>query len=140
MEIEEKIENIRVHSKEKELRDMHYYGNTVRILYMIMALVILVMTPFFKQDIPLPAYFSVFGVMILSVLAGLTSPKTRAVIVFDFMVAVFSLLIFGYEFVTKYKNIASIYDLFFVGNMVLSVLSVFAIYYSSKTLRGNLLK
>lgn len=133
---EEKIENIRVHSREKELKEMHYYGDDVRTIFLIEAIIIIVMTPFFKNQIPLPSYFSVFGVLVLSMLAGLTSPKARPIIFLNFIVSLVSLLVFGYELLSSYSGEMSIY---FIGNFVLSIASVFAVYYSSKTLRGNLL-
>lgn len=137
MNQEEKIENIKLHVAEKELKDMHYYGDKVRIIYIIIALIILVMTPFFKDRIPTTEYFSVLGVMVLAVFAGLTNPKSRVIIIFDFLISIFSLLVFGFEALNSYNN--TYIDTFFVGNLVLAIISVFAIYYSSKTLRGNLM-
>ncbi|MFZ2522180.1 MAG: hypothetical protein WAX44_02940 [Minisyncoccia bacterium] len=134
---EEKIENIKVHNQSRELREIHYYGDEVRMIFLIMAVIILILTPFFKVEIPLLAYFSVFGVLILSMLAGLTSPKARSIIIFNFLVSLTSLLVFGYELIVSFDRS---FNMFFVGNLVLSILSIFAVYFSSKTLRGNILK
>lgn len=134
---EEKIENIRVHSQIKELKEMHYYGDNVRMLFLVMSLVVLVMTPFFKDQIPSPSFFSIFGVLVLSMLAGLTSPKARLIIFFNFFVSLSALLVFGYELIVSYQKTP---DLYFFSNLALSIMSVFAVYFSSKTLRGNILK
>ncbi len=134
---EEKIESIRVHNQARELREMHYYGDEVRMIFLIMAVVILIMTPFFMDQIPLPAYFSVFGVLVLSMLAGLTSPKAKPITYFNFLVSLVSLLVFGYEVIASFDKS---FSMFFVANLVLAVLSVFSVYFSSKTLRGMVLK
>ncbi|MFZ2621414.1 MAG: hypothetical protein WAX85_03375 [Minisyncoccia bacterium] len=136
MEPNDKIESFKEKSAERELKSMHYYGDTTRILYVVMAVVMLVATPFVKNDLPFPADVSIFAVLVLSVLAGFTNPKSKDVLYFDFAASVISLLFFGYEMIISYNGPYT--KLFFYVNILLSVLAMFSLYLSSKTLRGNL--
>jgi hypothetical protein len=134
MEPEDRMENIRMKNQGKV---SHYYGDIVRNLYIVMAVVMLVVTPFVKDDFSFPAYFSIFAVLVLLVFAGFTNPKLKSVLIFDFLISVIALLIFGHEMILSYSEPYT--RLFFITNIVLSVISIFALYFSSKTLRGNLL-
>ncbi len=137
MNIEQKIENIRNRTANKELESMHYYGDKVRTLFISAAIIIIIMAPFFKDRIPFKEHFTVLGVMVLAMLAGLTNPKLRSIIILDFIASLFAFLIFGTEALVTYSKYHI--DTFFLANLILSIITIFAIYYSSKTLRGNLM-
>lgn len=137
MNQDQKIEAIKSKTTQKELESMHYYGDKVRTIFILAAIIIIVMAPFFKDRIPFREHFTVLGVMVLAMLAGLTNPKLRSIIVLDFIVSLFAFLIFGTEALVTYSKYKV--DTFFVANLGLSVVTIFAIYYSSKTLRGNLM-
>ena len=141
METNEKIENtkqnIKIKNEQKELHVMHYHGDKIRSIFLTMAIVMLLMTPFFKNRLFVPAFASVFAVLALSVLAGLTNPKSRIIIIFNFLISIGALLVFGHEAIASYDS--QIKDMFFLLNLVLAGLATFAIYFSSKTLRGNIL-
>ncbi len=134
---EQKFENIRSKNSQKELESLHYYGDKVRTIFIIAAIIIIVMAPFFRDRIPFREHYTVLGVMVLAMLAGLTNPKLRSIIVLDFIASIFSFLIFGTEALVTYSQYKG--DTFFWANLVLSVITIFGIYYSSKTLRGNLM-
>lgn len=136
MDTNEKIESLSQKYKEKELKDLHYYGDRVRIVFVIMALIMLVMTPIVKDEIPFPLYTAVFGILSLSMLAGFLRPRLTSIIAFSFLTSLVALAIFGYETIVSYQG--SSIGIFFIGNTVLSVLSFVALYFSSKTLRGDL--
>lgn len=138
MNQEQKIENVRIKNVQKELESIHYHGDKVRIIYILSALIILVTTPFFREKIPLTGYFSVFCVMVLTIFAGLTNPKSRSIITLNFFISIAAFLVFSHEALESYNSTNSA-DGFFLTGMLLSVISIFAIYYSSKTLRGNLM-
>ena len=137
MDTNEKIENLKIKNEEKTLRmTHHYHGDKVRIIYLIMAVVMLVTTPFFKDRLPVPALYSIFGVIVFAILAGLTNPKSRSVIFFDFFSSIGALLVFGNELIKSYDKTSM--DSFFWWNLVLALLSLLAIYFSSKTFRGHM--
>ncbi len=137
MESNDLIDKIREKNMQKELQGIHYYGDKVRFLFLTIAIIMLVLTPFFLDKKPLPASSTVFGVLVLAVLAGLTNPRSKNFIVFDFIVSMLLVIVFGYETIDSYKNFYL--DTFFFGNLVLAILSIFALYFSSKTLRGGTL-
>ncbi|MEQ1561238.1 MAG: hypothetical protein ABL899_00780 [Nitrospira sp.] len=137
MEPSEKIYNIRLKNMQKELRVMHYYGDNIRNIYISIALIMLVMTPFVKNELPVSAFFSVLVVIVLAIFAGLTNPKSKPILFLDFVISIVALIFFGKEMVISYNEPFT--RLFFLVNVILSTLSVFAVYFSSKTLRGSFL-
>ena len=134
IETNERIETIR---EKIEIKKMHYYGDTLRHLYLVIAIIMLITTPVFSSQLSLPIMFSVFGILVLSLFAGFNNPKSQLVIIFDFLVSVFIFIIFGYQSMVSYSG--SYMDLFFLCNLLLALLSLFTVYFSSKTLRGYLL-
>lgn len=137
MEPNDRMEVVKAKNMQRELTTMHYYGDSVRSLFIMMAVVMLVTTPFLKTELPVSAFISVFVVLVFSIFAGFTSPKARPVIVLDFIISAGAVLVFGHEMVLAYNGPFT--QLYFWTNTLLSVLSLFALYFSSKTLRGHLL-
>ncbi len=134
---EEKIKNILNKNAARELPMMHYHGDTVRVIYLLMAVILVITTPFFKYKLLTQSFGAIVAVIGFSVFGGLTNPRSRAVIVIDFLISIASAVIFGYQTIVTYAG--SYADLFFLTNVLLFALAVFSLYFSSKTLRGNLL-
>ena len=126
----------RVRNVTRRLKSIHYHGDTVRIIYVAMGVIIIATLPFLKNDLPLPIIFYIFAVLALLIFAGFTSPSSKSIIKGDFIVSAFALVYFCYEAVIAYNP--SELDLFFFVNTLLSTLSAFSLYFSSKTLRGSL--
>lgn len=137
LQTEEKDGFIKIIDPERDIQDMHYYGDKVRAIYIGMSVFMLVMSPFIQNRLPFPTFLTVFGVLFLTMVAGLISPKAKWIVILNFIVSITALIIFGKESMVTYKN--SLKDIFFLGNLLLSIASIFAVYYSSKTLRGLLL-
>ncbi len=136
MELEEDRRNsIQI---KKELPVMHYHGDKVRVIYLIMAILMLIGTPIFKYKLLIAQSFGgIIAIVGIAIFAGLTNPKSRWVIVIDLLISISAAFIFGYQVIMSYHN--TFFDLFFLANALLAVLALFAVYFSSKTLRGNLL-
>jgi hypothetical protein len=137
MESNEKMDEVREKNMEKELKRFHYYGGVVRNLYMAMAVIMLFMTPFLKNELPVPPFISVAAVLGLAVFAGFTSPKAKSIIFYEFIISLVALYIFGYEMVVSYGPTHT--RLLFWTSTVLAILAVFTLYFSSKTFRGQML-
>jgi len=141
MDTNEKIdsvkEDIEMRQSQMELQTMHYHGDKVRSIFLTMAVIMLIMTPIYKDQLPMPAFISILGIIVFSLLAGLTNPKLRFIITFNLLASIASAVLFGKEVISSYEN--TLYDLYFLGNLVLAAMAVFAIYFSSKTFRGNIL-
>jgi hypothetical protein len=130
----DKIQELQNKNQHRDLGSTHYYGDLVRQIFIAMALIMLVATPFYNDRLPISASVSIIAVLILAIIAGLTNPKLRSVIIFDFVVSIASFLGFGWETISSYN--VSVDALFYV-NLILSILALFALYFSSKTLRGK---
>ena len=128
---------IRIKNPAEDIKQMHYYGDKVRIIYICMSVIMLVMSPFVQNRLPFPAFLSIFAVLFFTMIAGLISPRAKLIIILNFIVAIAAVIVFGMESISSYTNTFN--DVFFIGNVFLAVASVFALYYSSKTLRGSML-
>lgn len=123
---------------QKQVPVMHYHGDKVRIIYLAMAVIMLIATPLFKYKLLIVQSFAgIIAVVGIAIFAGLTNPRSRWVMVIDLMISVSAFLIFGYQTIITYTN--TLNDSFFLTNLLLAVLAIFAVYFSSKTLRGNIL-
>ena len=86
-------------------RPPHYYGDTVRTLLFLAAAVILISIPL---DISLLTFNLVVGVVlvfILTLLAGLTSPRSRVSLVMDVVVSALLFLVFEYLAIAAFVQV-----------------------------------
>ena len=129
----EKIESIREKNESKSGSVPHYYGDIVRRLFLIAAVLMLITMPFFKDWIFFPTHISVLAVVILALASGFTAPRQTWVYALDLIVSVIGVLVFGFIAVEK----SGVYPLnFIMDNLVLAVLFLVALYFSAKTIRG----
>lgn len=111
----------------------HYYGDVVRRLFITAGIIMLVALPFFNEFLPVPAVGSLLAVVVINIVAGLTNPMQRWVMMFDVIVSLLGLLAFEYHAINQYNDIPVI---LFVADQLLAVMFFFALYYSVKCLRG----
>ena len=111
----------------------HYYGNIVRTLFLIGAVIMLTTLPFFSTFLVLPAIFSIGALLAISILAGLTNPVQTYVMILNLVVSVFAIIVFEHHAVTQFVVIPT---LLFMIDQVLALIFLVAVYYSTKTLRG----
>lgn len=117
----------------------HYYGDSVRTLFIIGGLIMLVSYPFFSSFIKAPVAFSLIGVVALVIFAGLMNPKQRWIMAINVIISIVAFGIFEYAAVYAYLNLVPAQDIhiaFFWVNQVLSLLFFFAAYLCTKTIRG----
>ena len=117
----------------------HYYGDTVRKLFLVGAVVILLATPLFSHLFAPLAFLPLFVVVGLGVLAGLISPTQKLVAFLQTCVSAIAVVGFGLYSVLLYavpghvdwhRNVLLLLAVF------LSLNFLFALYYRSKALRG----
>jgi len=120
----------------KETAPTHYYGDIVRKIFLACGLVMALCFPLFSARIIVPAYASIFGIIVLAFLAGLQSPRTRFVTILNFVAALAGCAVFQYAAITALQESQSYADLFMWINEALALAFFFAIYYTSKTLRN----
>lgn len=117
----------------------HYYGNIVRMLFLMASIYMVVGLPVIRNYIEIPTVLSVIGILILGLAAGLTNPKQTWDAGINVGIAGFGLVVFESYAVAAYtKNGAD--DKFFLSNLILGFIFLLAVYFSVKTLRGLLLK
>lgn len=115
----------------------HYYGDLVRKLFMSAAVVMLVGLPFVYDNVPIPLFISLLAILVIGILAGLTNPKNFLIMFLNTLIALVAVVAFEFFAVSALiKNMA----FFFVANQLLALIFLFALYYSTKSWRGKLLK
>lgn len=113
----------------------HYYGDRVRQLFLVGGVIMLIGIPFFNDYLPVPAIISLSAALLVVIVAGLTNPLQRWVMFIDVPVSLIAALSFEYHAISR---IGDIPWLLFGIDQILALLFFFALYFSTKTLRGIL--
>lgn len=113
---------------------LHYYGNLVRRLFLTGAIIMLLSLPFLNSLLPVPLFYSLLAIIILSLVAGFTSPRKTWAIIVDEIIATVAVLVFEYYAVGYYLQYTALSGLFIV-NQLLALNFLVALYYNTKTLR-----
>lgn len=117
----------------------HYYGDIVRALFLLGALIMLMGLPAINNYLSVPTILSVIGVLILGLAAGITNPRQVWDAAINTAIAAAAFVVFESSAVNAFQNHGGS-DKFFVANLGLGLIFLFATYFSVKTLRGALLK
>ena len=117
-------------------RISHYYGDSVRQLLLAAAALMLIGMPFYTDDLSVELPFIIIAAVVLVIVAALTSPMKSAVISADVVVSGVGLVIFEIWAILGYGESTTVQ---FVLREALAVLFLFALYFSTKTLRSMLL-
>ncbi|HTR18666.1 MAG TPA: hypothetical protein VMH91_01635 [Candidatus Paceibacterota bacterium] len=110
----------------------HYYGDVVRILFVILALMIAISTPF-GGDVPFGLAVGVPTVLVLIILAGLTNPRGKLILMADAAVSIIGVILgewFAIETFTQQAYIS------FAVLELICVLFLISLYFSMKTVRA----
>lgn len=117
----------------------HYHGDEVRRLFMVGALVII-----FAQStgaaLPLSTFGAVVSATALVIAAGITYNRLNWIHWVNALFAVLGTLVFGMAAVTRYRAGTSAFDLSFIYIEALAFLSLVALYYTTRTIRGIMLR
>ncbi len=111
----------------------HYYGDYVRQLFLAIAAILVVVIPIWKDFLPVNILIEISAIVALVILAGLTNPSKKWTIVFDTVLAALGVVAFETAAVSMWSGTS-----FFLFGMreVVSLLFLFALYFSIKTLRS----
>jgi lysylphosphatidylglycerol synthetase-like protein (DUF2156 family) len=120
--------------KKLRLRISHYYGNTVRKLFLAGGIAVLIFLPFQRDLLPFHSLALIFGALLFTLLAGLTSQKQHWAIIADMVAAALALVVFEYFAITRYADTGV--DLVTLIRQALAINFFFALYFSCKTLRS----
>lgn len=117
----------------------HYYGDVVRTLFLAAAVIMLLTLPFLDPRLPVPVSLSILAILIIGIIAGVTNPVKKSTAIVNTGISAIALTVFEYYAVKTYLA-ASFSNLMFFVNQILALIFLFAIYYSTKTLRAMLLE
>jgi len=118
----------------------HYYGTIVRRLLILAGVIMLVALPFFQDLIPGPTLLSVVATITFIILAGILNPKDFNVSVAHVIISAIAIIVFEYYAIDRYQTVKTPFDSFFIVNEILAIIFLFSLYFSTKTVRGMLVK
>lgn len=113
----------------------HYYGDSVRILFVVVAAVWLVSLPFYPDLLPFDPAGQVLAGVTIVILAALTSPRNKWVLAFDALFAGFGVIVVEVTAVYGFRE--GTLTEFFIRELIV-ILFLVALYLSLKTLRAML--
>lgn len=114
----------------------HYYGDTVRSLFLVGGVIILATLPFYKNLLPIGTSALTVFVVLLALGAAVMNPFQRWIVYLDAIVAAFAMMLFEYTAITWYGVDDFLLSLI---RQALAIIFLFSLYYSGKTLRAMLL-
>jgi len=117
----------------------HYHGDIVRALFVAGA-VLLIVAQSTGADLPLSTAGAVVCAVVLVVVAGITNPAQGWIHWFNAFVALYGTLLFGTAAIGRYQLGISIFNPSFFYIEALALLSLIALYLTTKTIRGFYLR
>lgn len=112
----------------------HYYGDIVRLIFIIGAIFVLVGIPSMASNLNIPAIIPIIAVAILGITAGITNPVQLFSLRLNVGISVIFLVFFAY--MGWYSYASGIGGFAGFINQVSAVLFLVAAYFSVKSLRG----
>lgn len=115
----------------------HYYGDFVRIIFIITGVIMLFGMSIMSLELGIPIGVSVVAILILGIAAGFTNPALRSSLVLNVVVSLIGLASFIYfSYLSFQYNLSSQIELI---NKILAVGYLIASYLSIKSLRGYII-
>ncbi len=116
----------------------HYHGDGVRVLFVVSA-VLLIVAQSTGADLPLSTAGTVVSAVLLVIAAGITNPSQYGIHWMNAGIAIFGTLVFGITAVGRFGRYhagTSLFDPSFVYVEALALLSLVALYLTTRTIRG----
>jgi len=111
----------------------HYYGDTVRRLFIVGGILILVSMPFYNNIVPISPTLVTLAVIVLVLAAAITTRVKKWIIVVDSVLSAIFLIAFETYSVVYYLETGKVA---FIIRQAVAIIFLFALYYSVKTLRA----
>lgn len=112
----------------------HYYGDFVRIIFIVAAVFMLWGLPRITELFGVPVLLPIAAIAVLGIAAGITNPVRLQSLKINVVVSVVFLIIFAYLSWYSYTN--SLGGIIEFSNQVGAILFLFASYFSIKSFRG----
>ncbi|MFA6278945.1 MAG: hypothetical protein WCS97_01730 [Candidatus Paceibacterota bacterium] len=117
----------------------HYHGDAVRALFVIGAILVIVAQST-GADLPLSTPGAVISAVLLVIAAGITNPAVIWIHWVNSFFAVYGTLLFGMTAVAHYRSGVSIFEPTFFYIEGIALLSLMALYFTTRTIRGMSLR
>jgi hypothetical protein len=117
----------------------HYHGDTVRILFVVAAVVMLIAETT-GALLPLPMLGIVTFAVILVVAAGIANPAQKWIHFVNAGIAIYGAIIFGLYAIEQYRLTRYVFDTTYLYAETLALIFLIAVYFTTKTVRGVLLR
>ncbi|HUY05572.1 MAG TPA: hypothetical protein VMV62_02580 [Candidatus Paceibacterota bacterium] len=115
----------------------HYHGDEVRMIFFVSA-IILIVAQSTGAELPLSTSGAVISAVILVIAAGVTNPSQSSIHWLDALLAVIGTVLFGTTAVEHYRAGMSVFDASFAYTEALAILSLIALYFTTRTIRGTI--
>ena len=113
----------------------HYHGDETRVLFVLSAIVLIVAQST-GANLPLSTTGAVVSAVVLVIAAGITNPAQGWIHWLNAFIAVYGTFLFGATAVDHYRAGMSVFDLSFTYIEALALLSLIALYFTVRTIRG----
>lgn len=113
----------------------HYHGDAVRVLFVVSA-VVLIVAQSTGAELPLSTLGTVGSAVLLVIAAGITNPMQYGIHWANALIAIVGTLLFGTTAVENYRAGMSFFEPSFVYVEALALLSLVALYFTTRTIRG----
>lgn len=113
----------------------HYHGDSVRVIFFVSAILIIVAQST-GTNLPLSTFGAVATAVLLVVAAGITNPAQFWIHWLNAIFALVGTLLFGTTAVGQYRAGVSAFDPSFLNVEALALLSLVALYFTTRTIRG----
>lgn len=113
----------------------HYHGDGVRVIFVVSA-VVLIVAQSTGANLPLSTTGTVISAVLLVIAAGITNPSQFGIHWLNALIAIVGTILFGITAVGRYRSDVSIADPSFVYVEALALLSLIALYLTTRTIRG----
>ncbi len=115
----------------------HYYGDVVRIIFVIAGLTMLIFLPIFKDLVVVPISSVILVIICIDLFAGLTNPLQKWISLVNLIISLSAFIIFESIAVDYFSTSEKLYA---SVNQFLALLFFLSLYFSTKTFRGFLVK
>jgi len=119
--------------------NVHYHGRAIRTLFIIAALIMVLGLFHALAYLQLPTTLSIISIVVLVYAAGITNPSQVWPMYMDTVISTVGLLVFETYSVNIWRS-QNYNTTLFILNEMLAVIFLFALFYSTRTLRWFMVK
>lgn len=113
----------------------HYYGDIIRVLFIILSILILLGLPMFNTILSIPFPITLTGIIYLIAIAGIINPLSLSTVLVTLGTSIVGFIFFeDLAFTYLFSNRSHI--LFGLANQLVAILFLYSLYFSLKTVRG----